>query len=54
MSIIKLVNEEKISVKVLDTSSKWYGVTYKEDKKGLIDAINKMIGDGIYPNNLWS
>lgn len=52
-SIFKLINDKKVSVKVLPTSEKWYGVTYKEDKKGLVDAINKMIDEGKYPNKLW-
>ena len=43
-----------MSVKVLDTDEKWYGVTYKEDKKDLVNAINKMIEEGKYPKNLWN
>ncbi len=53
-SVFKRIDEGKISVKVLDTNEKWYGVTYKEDKKDLVDAINKMINDGKYPKNLWN
>ena len=52
-SIFKRIKEEKIKVNVLDTSEKWYGVTYKEDKKDLTDAINKLIEEGKYPKNLW-
>lgn len=52
-SVFKRIDEGKINVKVLDTDEKWYGVTYKEDKKDLVDAINKMINDGKYPKNLW-
>ena len=39
---------------VLDTDEKWYGVTYKEDKKDLVSAINKMIEEKKYPKNLWN
>ena len=52
-SVFKRVKEGKINVKVLDTNEKWYGVTYKEDKKDLVNAINKMIEEGKYPINLW-
>lgn len=52
-SIFKRINEQKITMKVLDTKEKWYGVTYKEDKKDLVDAINRMIDEGKYPKNLW-
>lgn len=53
MSVFKRIQENKIKVKVLDTKERWYGVTYKEDKKDLVDAINKMIKDGKYPEKLW-
>ncbi len=52
-SVFKRLDEGKINVKVLDTNEKWYGVTYKEDKKDLVDAINRMIDEGKYPKNLW-
>lgn len=53
-SVFKRIDENKVSVKVLDTDEKWYGVTYKEDKKDLVNAINKMIEEGKYPKNLWN
>lgn len=52
-SVFKRIKEEKVKVNVLDTSERWYGVTYKEDKKDLTDAINKLIEEGKYPKNLW-
>lgn len=52
-SVSKRMDEGKINVKVLDTNEKWYGVTYKEDKEELVNAINKMIEEGKYPKNLW-
>lgn len=53
-SVSKRIEEGKVTLKVLNTTEKWYGVTYKEDKKDLVSAINKMIEDGKYPKNLWS
>lgn len=52
-SVFKRIDEGKVSVKVLDTDERWYGVTYKEDKPDLVGAINKMIDEGKYPKNLW-
>ena len=49
-----IIKEEKINIKVLPTNEKWYGITYKEDKKKLVDSINKMINEGKYPKNLWN
>lgn len=53
-SVFKRIDEGKINVKVLDTDERWYGVTYKEDKEDLVNAINQMIEDGKYPKNLWN
>ena len=39
--------------KVLTTNAKWEGVTYKEDKKQVVDAINELVKQGEYPSNLW-
>ena len=35
-------------VKVLVAEDKWYGVTYKEDKETVVNAITKMMNDGLY------
>ncbi len=49
----QMVQKEKAQVKVLKTSEKWYGVTYQEDKKTVVEAINTMIDEGKYPEKLW-
>ncbi len=41
-------------VEVLETTSIWHGVTYKEDKEEVVNAINDMIDKKIYPKNLWN
>lgn len=41
-------------VKILNTISKWYGVTYKEDKEEIVKAILKLIEEKEYPYNLWN
>ena len=47
------IDEKYANVSVLSTTAKWEGVTYKEDKEGVVNAINKLISDGIYPQDLW-
>ena len=42
-----------VNVKVVNTTSTWMGMTYKEDKKRVSDFILNEIEMGIYPNNLW-
>ena len=49
----ELLKEGKVSVKVMDTTEKWYGVTYKEDKQAVVEAIRQKVLDGIYPEKLW-
>ncbi|MBB4035930.1 choline kinase [Dysgonomonas hofstadii] len=44
----------KISdVKVLDTPSKWFGVTYAEDRPSVVEKIQKLVDNGTYPTPLW-
>lgn len=40
-------------VKVLDTPSKWFGVTYADDRQSVVDKINNLIAQGEYPSKLW-
>lgn len=49
-----LVETQKADFKVIPTASKWFGVTYKEDKPVVQDSIDQLIKDGIYPTNLWN
>jgi len=48
-----LIKEKTASVKVLNTSDKWYGITYKEDKDALMSALKMMTDKGKYPERLW-
>ncbi|PSL47656.1 nucleotidyltransferase-like protein [Chitinophaga niastensis] len=40
-------------VKVLPTSAKWFGVTYKEDAPGVQASLSELVKNGEYPDNLW-
>ena len=46
-------NKKQKTIDTMTTTSKWYGVTYKEDKDSVKVAIEKMIKDNIYPHKLW-
>lgn len=52
-TVTKQIRNGNAKVKVLETDETWYGVTYKEDKQMVVDAINKMIESGVYKRNLW-
>ena len=51
--VSQLIAEGKARVKVLHSRDKWYGVTYKEDKPVVVNAIRAMTESGLYPDNLW-
>lgn len=49
-----LLDEGKATVHVLRSKDKWYGVTYKEDKEAVVEAIARLKRQGIYPDKLWN
>ena len=48
-----LIKQGKVSCKVLDTPSKWFGVTYADDREQVVRKINDLIRSGQYPNKLF-
>ena len=49
----KLIQENKITTKVINTTASWYGVTYKEDTPSVRSAIKNLVDNGEYNYNLW-
>lgn len=49
----ELLEEEKATVEVLKSSDRWYGVTYKEDKQVVVEAVKNFKKQGLYPDRLW-
>ncbi len=49
----RFVQSGKGVVKVIPTSAKWFGVTYKEDAPGVQASIDALVKAGEYPANLW-
>lgn len=47
-----LANGE-VTVKVLETQDKWFGVTYQEDRQTVVDAFAQLIADGVYKTPLF-
>lgn len=52
-AIQQLMDEGKASVDVMASNDQWFGVTYKEDKPHVQDAITRLVASGTYPLNLW-
>ena len=51
--VTQLLEEKKARVKVLRSTDKWYGVTYREDKPVVVNAIAEMTANVLYPDKLW-
>lgn len=51
--LTKSIKEGKASAKVLTTTGTWYGVTYKEDTPMVQKAIQKLVDENVYPQDLW-
>lgn len=50
----KMANENIAKIKAISTDEVWFGMTYKEDKQLVIDKIQQLINNGVYPENLWN
>ena len=48
----ELLKEGTVSVKVLKSEDQWFGVTYKEDRETVVEAVKSLIDKGIYPDKL--
>ena len=48
-----LITTGKARVKVLDTTSSWFGVTYAEDKPAVKASLRALMESGEYPEKLW-
>jgi len=49
----KMVKDGAATCRVLPTSSRWFGVTYREDKPLVKEELAKLVAAGVYPPNLW-
>lgn len=50
----ELLEQGKMSVKVLKTNDTWYGMTYHEDVAAVKDSFKKMLADGLYKADLFA
>lgn len=49
----RLLREGLCTVDVMRSGDVWHGMTYKEDKPGVVAAVNALIAEGLYPASLW-
>lgn len=48
-----LISTKTADVEVLDTPSKWFGVTYATDRPDVVEQLQKLVDSGLYPTPLW-
>jgi len=53
MVLSELIDEKKATVRVLNSTAEWFGVTYQEDRSFVVDRLKKLTEEGIYPSPLW-
>ena len=53
LMVNKLITEGTATVEVLDTTAKWFGVTYAADRQGVVDKIRALVDAGEYPAKLF-
>jgi len=53
LAVNNLIVQNKVTCQVLDTPSKWFGVTYAEDRPQVVLKINELIRKGVYPEKLF-
>ena len=53
LMVDKLINDGTATCEVLDTTSKWFGVTYPEDRQSVVDKIQALVDAGEYPAKLF-
>lgn len=51
--IDRLIKAQKARITVLETPDRWFGVTYKEDKQAVVEAVRGLIAEGKYPEKLF-
>ena len=52
-AVKELLQAEKIKVKMMTSADQWFGVTYRDDKPMVVDALSNKKADGVYPFDLW-
>lgn len=53
LAIDALINSGEATVKVLDTDSRWFGVTYAADRPGVVEKFAKLHAEGVYPDKMF-
>lgn len=50
----ELIHSGKATCRVLDTPSRWFGVTYATDRPQVVEKFAQLVKDGVYPSPLFA
>ena len=50
LMVNRLINDGTATCEVLDTTSKWFGVTYAADREATVNRIQQLVDEGVYPD----
>jgi len=53
LQVNSMVSQGEAITKALSTNTKWFGITYREDRPIVVESIMKLVEEGVYPDNLW-
>lgn len=54
LAVNQMIKDGRATCRVLPTSARWFGVTYKADRPLVMDSLLRLVAAGEYPRNLWS
>ncbi|PID89113.1 MAG: hypothetical protein CSB01_03725, partial [Bacteroidia bacterium] len=52
--VANLMAAGKVNFKVLQSEAQWFGVTYREDREKVVDALCQLAKQGTYPKDMWT
>jgi len=52
-SVDRFVKNGEITIQILMSNERWFGVTYREDKPFVVDSIRRMVREGVYPARIY-
>jgi hypothetical protein len=52
-AVTGMIARREAAVRVLPTASSWFGITYRDDRPRVVDALRELVRKGVYPERLW-
>ncbi len=53
-AVTAMIERRAAAVRVLSTPSSWFGITYRDDRPRVVEALRALVRDGVYPARLWA